>query len=149
MTKTVNSFRSHGKFANSEMDDKKADKKSTMNARTAGRLQHTRFVFIFGETCCNVVCVCLRMSTNVFIWIKHGTHRWFEQIRFPNVQNYPPIFRPRVKLGTHHAIFVGTTIVVRRYDGRRSSNDPHTPRDDRRMTRTHHATAVCCTNDGR
>ena len=26
MTKTVNSFRSHGNFANSEMDDKKADK---------------------------------------------------------------------------------------------------------------------------
>ena len=39
-----------------------------------------------------------------------------------------------LKLGTHHAIFVGTTIVVRRDDGRRSSNDPHTPRDDRRMT---------------
>ena len=34
-----------------------------------------------------------------------------------------------VKLGTHHAIFVGTTIVVRRDD-------------DRRMTRSHHATAV-------
>ena len=55
-----------------------------------------RFVFIFGETCCNVVCVCLRMSTNVFIWIKHGTHRWFEQIRIPNFQNYPLILRPRV-----------------------------------------------------
>ena len=55
----------------------------------------------------------------------------------------------QVKLGTHHAIFVGTTIVVRRDDGRRSSNDPHTPRDDRRMTRTHHATAVGCTHDGR
>ena len=54
-----------------------------------------------------------------------------------------------IKLGTHHAIFVGTTIVVRRDDGRRSSNDPHTPRDDRRMTRTHHATAVGCTHDGR
>ena len=40
----------------------------------------------------------------------------------------------RVKLGTHHAIFVGTTIVVCRDDGRRSSNDPHTPCDDRRMT---------------
>ena len=26
MTKTVNSFRSHGNLANSEMDDKKADK---------------------------------------------------------------------------------------------------------------------------
>ena len=26
MTKTVNSFRSHGNFANSEMGDKKADK---------------------------------------------------------------------------------------------------------------------------
>ena len=39
---------------------------------------------------------CLGMSTNVFIWIKHGTHRWFEQIRFPNFQNYPPIFRPRI-----------------------------------------------------
>ena len=37
----------------------------------------------------------------------------------------------------------------RRDDGRRSSNDPHTPRDDRRMTRTHHATAVGCTHDGR
>ena len=36
------------------------------------------------------------MSTNVFIWIKHGTHRWFEQIRFQNFQNYPPIFRPRI-----------------------------------------------------
>ena len=36
------------------------------------------------------------MSTNVFIWIKHGTHRWFEQIRFPNFQNYPPIFGPRI-----------------------------------------------------
>ena len=54
------------------------------------------FVFILGETCCNVVGVCLLMSTNVFIWIKHGTHRWFEQIRFPNFQNYPPIFRPRI-----------------------------------------------------
>ena len=54
------------------------------------------FVFIVGETCCNVVCVCLRMSTNVFIWIKHGTHRWFEQIRFPNFHNYLPILRPRV-----------------------------------------------------
>ena len=54
-----------------------------------------------------------------------------------------------LKLGTHHAIFVGTTIVVCRDDGRRSSNDPHTPRDDRRMTRTHHATAVGCTHDGR
>ena len=56
---------------------------------------------------------------------------------------------PGFKLGTHHAIFVGTTIVVCRDDGRRSSNDPHTPRDDRRMTRTHHATAVGCTHDGR
>ena len=45
-----------------------------------------------------------------------------------------------LKLGTHHAIFVGTTIVigttivVRRDDGRRSSNDPLTPRDGRRLT---------------
>ena len=39
-----------------------------------------------------------------------------------------------VKLGTHHATFVGTTIVVCGDDGRRSSNDPHTPCDDRRMT---------------
>ena len=54
------------------------------------------FVFIFSETCWNVVCVCLRMSTNVFIWIKHGTHRWFEQIRIPNFQNNPPILRPGV-----------------------------------------------------
>ena len=40
------------------------------------------------------------------------------------------------KLGTHHATFVGTTIVVCADDGRRSSNDlrPHTPCDDRRMT---------------
>ena len=38
MTKTVNSFRRHGNFANSELDDKKADKKWTMNARAAGRL---------------------------------------------------------------------------------------------------------------
>ena len=36
------------------------------------------------------------MSTNVFIWIKHGTHRWFEQITFQNCQNYPPILRPHV-----------------------------------------------------
>ena len=50
--------------------------------------------------------------------------------------------RSSVKLGTHHAIFVGMTIVVCRDDGRRLSNDPHTPRDDRRMTRTHHATIV-------
>ena len=39
-----------------------------------------------------------------------------------------------LKLGTHHATFVGTTIVVCGDDGRRSSNDPHTPCDDRRMT---------------
>ena len=38
-----------------------------------------------------------------------------------------------LKLGTHHAIFVGTTIVVRRDDGRRSSNDSLTPRDGRRL----------------
>ena len=95
MTKTVDSFRSHGHFANSDMDDKKAD---TNVQRTRELLEdcNTLVVFIFGETCCNVVCVCLLMSTNVFIWIKHGTHRWFEQIRFPNFQNYPPIFRPRI-----------------------------------------------------
>ena len=32
-----------------------------------------------------------RVSTNVCIWIKHGTHRWFEQIRSQNFQNDPPI----------------------------------------------------------
>ena len=53
------------------------------------------------------------------------------------------------KLGTHHAIFVGSTIVVCRDDGRRSSNDPHTPCDDRRMTRTHYATVVGCTHNER
>ena len=42
--------------------------------------------------------------------------------------------RQHIKLGTHHATFVGTTIVVCGDDGRRSSNDPHTPCDDRRMT---------------
>ncbi len=46
------------------------------------------------------------MSTNVFIWIKHGTHRWFEQIRFPNFQNYPPIFRPRIGLYRENAIAI-------------------------------------------
>ena len=51
------------------------------------------------------------MSTNVFIWIKHGTHRWFEQIRFPNFQNYPPIFRPRIIVHGPEAKFseIGTT----------------------------------------
>ena len=39
-----------------------------------------------------------------------------------------------LKLGTHHAIFVGTMIVVRRDDGRRSSNDPLTPCDGCRLT---------------
>ena len=75
MGNIVNSFRPHGNFANSEMDDKKADKLWTVNARTAGRILHTRFVFIFGYTCCNLVCVYLRISTNVFLRIKHGTHR--------------------------------------------------------------------------
>ena len=64
-----------------------------------------------------------------------------------------------VKLGTHHAIFVGTMIVVRRDDGRRSSNDPLTPCDGRRLTAhtmrrpsadsPNHTTAVGCTHDGR
>ena len=54
-----------------------------------------------------------------------------------------------LKLVIHHAIFVGTTIVVCWDDGRRSSNDPHTPRDDRRTTRTHHAMVVGCKHDGR
>ena len=75
MTKTVNSFRSHGNFANSEMDDKKADKNVQRTRELLEDCNTLVFVFIFGETCCNVVCVCLRMSTNVFIWIKHGTHR--------------------------------------------------------------------------
>ena len=74
----------------------KSDKKRTMNARTAGRMYHTRFVFIFCETCCNIVCVCLCMPKNVFIWIKHWTHRWFEQIRIPNFQNYQPNFSSSV-----------------------------------------------------
>ena len=39
-----------------------------------------------------------------------------------------------LKLGTHHAIFVGTMIVVHRDDERRSSNDPLTPCDGRRLT---------------
>ena len=42
------------------------------------------------------VSACLRMSTNVCIWTKHGTHRWFEQIRSQNFQNYPPILCPPV-----------------------------------------------------
>ena len=93
--KTVNSFRRHGNFANGVMGDQKADKK-TFNARTAGWMKHTQVVFIFGATCCNLVWVCLRMSTNVFIWMKHGNHRWFEQIRIPNFQDYPPILCPPV-----------------------------------------------------
>ena len=44
-----------------------------------------------------------------------------------------PVFQPLVSKA-HHAIFVGTTIVVCRDDGRRSSNDPLTPRDGRRLT---------------
>ena len=56
-----------------------------------------------------------------------------------------------VKLGTHHAIFVGTTIVVRRDDGRRSSNDPLTPRDGRQQSKqiTHLADIRLSANENR
>ena len=54
------------------------------------------------------------------------------------------------KLGTHHATFVGTTIVVCGDDGQRSSIDPHTPCMRRSSNdRTHCATEVGCTHDGR
>ena len=48
--------------------------------------------------------------------------------------NFQCLISRRIKLGAHHAIFVGTTIVVGRDDGRRSSNDPLTPCDGRRLT---------------
>ena len=79
------------------MDDKKADK-NVQRTRELLEDCNTLVLSLFSVKPAqyNVVCVCLPMSTNVFIWIKHGTHRLFEQIRFPNFQNYPPIFRPRI-----------------------------------------------------
>ena len=60
------------------------------------------------------------------LWYKHGLMVKLAVVLKP-ASDY------QLKLGTHHAIFVGTTIVVRRDDGRRSSNDPLTPRDGRRL----------------
>ena len=108
-TKTVNSFRRHGNFANGKMGDKKADKKETFNARTAGWKYHTRFVFIFGYMCCNKVCVYQRVSTNVFLWIKHWTYRRFEQIKMPNFHNESSLIT--IRLVARPLLWLSCTLV--------------------------------------
>ena len=64
---------------------------------------------------------------------KKGNQSWCQSVQpFDSFQDF--LMCDPLKLGAHHAIFVGTTIVVRRDDGRRSSNDPLTPCDGRRLT---------------
>ena len=83
------------------------------------------------------------------LWTEHVTHNEvFNRVNTKSTlldglpKSRHVFHRHLVKLGTPHAIFIGTTIVVRRDDGRRSSNDPLTPERRSSADRSHHRTVV-------